>query len=632
MLTMMRNLLRTKAAGLLFIILIVAMGAWGVTDVFGGGLGKNLVGAGNRTISDQQFDATVERVLRSQTDDRGRSLTKEQALDSGLIDRIFQQEQIDLALRAYGDKVGVTATQKAVQDALTSNTIFHDTTGVFDPNQYRALLQNNGLRPDDYQDNIESTLTISRLQLLPISGLKVPNALARVEAAFNGELRSAVWFALPKSALPEIGDPTDEDLQTLYTDRQDALREPERRRISLIRLSPDDFMSHAKVNDLDVEGFYDAYKAERYTGPDSRAFTEFQFSTEEAARAALGRIAGGASSDALDGLTSVGERSGRAQTILNQRLSQQVFGPAAQTGGVYGPQPSGEQWTIIRLERITPGDATPLENVRDAIFNELAREQAIGFYYEALPRFDDLIGTGAALEDIAMDLGVPLLSFDAVDLQGFAANGARFTPLTEAPDLIAKAFDRPIGGTTERFGDDEVTWMGRVDAIVDASTPEFVDVQELLEFAWRQSEDAKQLQTTAGEIEQRIKSGEQTLAEAAAQYGKTMEILPRPLSRVNFQANLPPTLINGLFEAREEGDLLSAPGLPGEIIVMQVTTIDRPEPETLDLLAVSTAASLQNQVADDLYQAFFAEIQKETELKVNGGALDAYKRGIVPQQ
>ena len=40
----------------------------------------------------------------------------------------------------------------------------------------------------------------------------------------------------------------------------------------------------------------------------------------------------------------------------------------------------------------------------------------------------------------------------------------------------------------------------------------------------------------------------------------------------------------------------------------------------------------QNQVADDLYQAFFAEIQKETELKVNGGALDAYKRGIVPQQ
>ena len=632
MLTMMRNMLRTKAAGLLFIILIVAMGAWGVTDVFGGSLGKNLIGAGDRTISDQQFDATVERILRNQTDDRGRSLTKEQALDGGLIDRIFQQEQIDLALRAYGDKVGVTATQKAVEDALTSNTMFHDTTGVFDPNQYRALLSNNGLRPSDYQDNIESTLTISRLQLLPISGLKIPNALARVEAAFNGELRSASWFALPKSALPAIADPTDEDLQALYTERQDALREPERRRISLIRLSPDDFMSRAEIADLDIQGFYDAYKAERYTGPDTRVFTEFQFSSEEAARAALGRIAGGANSDTLDGLISVGERSGKAEAIINPRLSEQVFGPSAQTGGVYGPQPSGDQWTIVRLESVILGDATPLENVRESIFNELSREQAMGFYYDALPRFDDLIGTGAALEDIATDLGVPVLSFDAVDLQGLSASGARFTPLTEAPDLIAKVFDRPVGGTTERFGDDEVTWMGRVDAIVEQSTPEFEDVRELLEFAWRQTEETKLLQTTAGEVEQRINSGEQTLVEAATQYGRATETLPRPLSRVNFEANLPPALINGLFEAREEGDLLSAPGLPGEIIVMQVGTIDRPEPETLDLLAASTAASLQNQVADDLYQAFFAEVQKETELEINGAALDAYKRGIVPQQ
>ncbi len=631
MLTMMRNMLRTKAAGLLFILLIVAMGAWGVTDVFGGNLGKNLIGAGNRTISDQQFDSTVERILRNQTDDRGRSLTKEQALDGGLIDRIFQQQQIDLALRAYGDKVGVTATQNAVQDALTSNTMFHDTTGVFDPNQYRALLRNNGLRPADFQDNIESTLTISRLQLLPISGLKVPNSLARLEAAFNGELRSAIWFALPKSALPAIDDPTDEDLQALYTDRQDALLEPERRRISLIQLSPDDFLSRAEITELDVQAYYDAYKAERYTGPDSRVFTEFHFNSEEAARAALGRIAGGASSDALEGLTSVGERTGKAEAILNQRLSEQVFGPTAQTGGVYGPQPTGDQWTIVRLESIITGVATPLETVREGIFNELAREQAIGFYYDALPHFDDLIGTGATLEDIAQELGVPLLSFDAVDLQGVAGNGARYTPLTDAPELITKIFDRPLGATTERFGDDEVTWIGRVDAIVTERTPAFEEVRELLEYAWRQTEEAKLLQTTAGEIEQRIKSGEQTLTEAAAQYGQATEALPRPLSRANFEANLPPALINGLFEARQEGDLLSAPGLPGEIIIMQVTTIDRPAPETLDLLAPSTAVSLQNQVADDLYQAFFAEIQKEIELEINSTALEAYKRDIVTQ-
>jgi len=204
MLTLMRSLLRTKAAGLLFVLLIVAMAAWGVTDVFGGGLGNNLAGAGDRTLSEREFDAEVERILRNQTDDLGRAITKEQALDNGMIDEIFQRERLDLALRAYGDTVGVTATTEAVQDDLITTPAFLDTTGVFDPVLYRAILQNNGMRPADYQDGIEAELTISRLQRLPVAALKVPNALARIEAGFNAEQRSASWFTISQADLPEI--------------------------------------------------------------------------------------------------------------------------------------------------------------------------------------------------------------------------------------------------------------------------------------------------------------------------------------------------------------------------------------------------------------------------------------------
>ena len=632
MLTMMRNLLRTKIAGLFFIILIVAMAAWGVTDVFGGGLGNNLVGAGDRKISDRDFDRTVERVLSGQTDEKGRSITKGQALESGLIDRIFTQEQIDLALRAYGDKVGITATDQAVQETITANPTFHDTTGVFDIDRYRAILDQNRLRPAQYQDNLESSLTISRLQRLPIAGLKIPDTLARLEVAYTGELRTASWFALPKSALPEIAEPTDEDLQTLYTDRQDVLREPERRAISMIRLSPDDFLSRAEITDVDVTAFYEAYKAERYTGPDTRRYTEFQFADEATARAALGRIAGGANQDGLEGLSSATERTGKQAAILNERLAGLVFDRNSRTGSIFGPQPTGAQWTIIRLEDITPGDAVPLAAVYDSISSELSAEQAVGFYYDALPQFDDLIGTGSSLEEIALALGTPVMSFNAVDQNGVSESGGRYNTLLQAPNLIQKIFDRPEGATTERFGDDEITWMGRVDAIVPERLPEFEDVRELLIFAWKQEEDTKQLQTVATEIELKVKAGDSTLAEEAAKYGSQIETLPRPLTRVNFQANLPPALINGLFEARYQGDLLSAPGLPGQIIILQVNTIDRPASETLDILAAASVASVQNEVADDLYQAFFVEIQKEIELKVNSAAIDTYKRGIVPQQ
>lgn len=633
MLTLMRSLLRSKVGFIVFGLVIIAMAGWGITDVFSGGLGNNLIGAGNRVVSDQQFDTTVERILRNQTDDRGRSLTKEQALEQGLIDRIFQQQQIDVALRAYGDKVGVTATKGAVVDSLTENSMFHDTTGVFDPNQYRALLNNNGLTPKEYQDNLEGTLTITRLQRLPVAGLKVPNVLARMDAAYTGEMRNARWFALPASALPEIGDPTDEDLQTLYDDRRDALREPERRSVSLIRLSPDDFLARAEIEEADIESFYEAYKVERYTGADSRTFSTFQFETEDAARAALGQIAGGADPASIEGLTDSNQSTGKAESIANATLSDQVFARSAQVNGIFGPQQIGNLWTVIRLEAIIPGPVTPLELVRDSIVDELKRQEAVGYYYDSLPQFDDLIGTGASLEDIAAGLGVPLLSFDAVDRNGFNRLGGRYTPLLEQPDLLVRIFERPVGSNTERFADDEVTWMARLDAIQEERVPEFEEVREVLDFAWRQGEAARQLQDAAAAVEDSVRNGEKTLAEAAQDYDRAVQTPERALTRLNYnEATLPPALINGLFEARNEGDLMTSPGLPGEMIILEVTEIDRPEPETLDLLASTAAVNMQGRVAEDLYQAYFAEIQRETELEINDSALAAYKRSVIPQQ
>ncbi|MEO0550979.1 MAG: SurA N-terminal domain-containing protein [Pseudomonadota bacterium] len=632
MLTLMRGLLRSKLGLLVFGLVIVAMAGWGVTDVFGGGLGNNLAGAGKRTLSESEFDGLVERGLRNATDTQGRSLTKEQALEQGLIDQIFQREQFDLSLRAYADSVGVTATRRLIQDTIANDEIFQDTTGVFDPQRYAAILRDNGFSSSTYETDVESILTLQRLQGIPGAGLRAPSVLARLEAAYTGEMRSASWFAIPSSALPEVGEPTEEDLQTLYEEVKEQLREPERRAVSLIKLSVDDFTSLAEIEEEDVTAFYQAYRPERYTGPDSRVFTEFQFSDEDTARAALGRIAGGAAAEDIGGLLAANQRSGKKEVISNQRLSDQVFSQNALPGGIYGPQPIGETWAVIRLEEILEGDITPFETVRDDIRDELARDQAIDYFYDALPRFDDLIGTGAGLESIAADLGTPLMSFQAVDQGGMSQDGTRYRPLLETPELLQQVFDRAIGRNTDRIGDEEITYLARIDDIVEERLPDLEEVRDRLVFTWEQRAMNEALDVASAESQARIRSGETTLAQEAERYGAELVSLERPLTRTNFQANLPPALINGLFEANNEGDLLSAPGLPGQLIVMQVTLIDRPEQETLDVLAGVSAATLQAELERDLSTAFAMAIQAETELKVNDSAYEIYKRSIAVSQ
>ncbi len=632
MLTLMRSMLRSKAAGGLFVLLIVAMAAWGVTDIFAGPAANSVVSAGERSISPGKFDSALDSVLRNATDERGRSLTKEQALEQGIVDQLLIREQQNIALMAYADKLGAAATRSYVDDLIRNDPLFQDDTGLYSSQLYLQLLESNGIRADNFRDGIETDETISRLQGLPTAALRVPTALGRLQAAYTSELRSASFFTLSQQSLPEIGEPTEEQLQELYETRGDVLREPERRAVSLIRLSPQDFLSAVDIPEEDVVAYYEAYKADLYTGPDSRRFTEFVFTDEATARDALGRIAGGAAPESIETALATNERTGRKEAISNTRLADQVFSGRSLAGSIHGPQPEGSNYIVIRLEEIIPGDATPLEDVREGIEQELANELAEGLFYDALPRFDDLIGTGADLETIATGLGVPLLSFAPADRNGNAASGGRYSVLTENPELLQKLFDRPEGTKTERLGDDEITWMARVDEIVPERAPEFEEVRERLAFAWRQNEENTQLQNVAAEIETAIADGSSTMAEEAAKYDTVVEDLPQPVTRLNNSLQLPQQLINGLFAARNPGETFSAQGLPGQIVILQVTNIDRPAPETLDLLAATTAPNIANDIASDLFAAYFVGIQEDVDLNINNAAIDAYKRSLQTQQ
>ena len=632
MLTPLRNMLRSPAAGGIFVIVIIAMAAWGVTDIFTGGSGANLVSAGDRAVSDRALDSRLERILRTQTDERGRALTKEEAMQRGILDQIFIGVSRDTLLTAYADKQGIAATTSAIVETIRTQQAFQDTTGVFDPVRYTQLLDANGYREADYEAELETELTIERLQGVPTAGLRVPSALARLQAAFTGETRSASWFILDQAQLPPIEAPTEDDLLALYEERKETLREPERRGISLIQLSPDDFLAQTDVLEADITAYYEAYRAERYTGPDSRTFTEFTFATEAEARDALGRIAGGAAPEAIETATATQLKTGRREVIANDRLAEQVFSQIAQVGSIHGPQPVGDAYLVVRLEDIIEGAATPLEDVREEIQSELARDLAVGLFYDALPQFDDLLGTGADLEGIAEGLGAPVLSFAPVDTNGVTQAGRRFLPLVTAPGLLQMVYAQAEGRNTERFGDDEVTWIARVDSIVPERLPEFDEVRDRLATTWTQQRESEQLQNVSAEIEAMIAEGSSDLATEAAKYGATVDALPRPVTRQNTEFQLPGPLLTGLFSANEVGETFSIPGISGQLIILQVDSIDRPESETLDLLAQASALDIQAGISEDLYFAYQTSIAADVELNTNGAALDAYKRSLVTDQ
>ncbi|MEM9181161.1 MAG: hypothetical protein AAGA89_15715, partial [Pseudomonadota bacterium] len=115
-------------------------------------------------------------------------------------------------------------------------------------------------------------------------------------------------------------------------------------------------------------------------------------------------------------------------------------------------------------------------------------------------------------------------------------------------------------------------------------------------------------------------------------YGAVVDTLPRPVTRQNTEFQLPGSLMSGLFSANQAGETFSIPGISAQMIVLQVDSIDRPESETLDLLAQASALDIQAGISEDLFRAYLMSIAEDVELNTNGSAFEAYKRSLVTEQ
>lgn len=632
MLTLIRNMLRTKAAGLLFVLLIVAMGAWGVTDVFSGGLGSNFAAAGNTKLTEAQLDQEIERELRVATDDRGRAISKAQAVERGIVDQIYQRELFRTALMAYADKLGAVATDNAVLDVIRSDPSFQGDTGTFDPARFQQLLQANGFSVSMFESYLKRDMTISRLTGATQAGLQAPLAISSLQAAYNGELRSVSWFILPRSALPPVEDLTDEDLEEYYNEQKQALTQPQRRKVSLVQLTLDDFLNQADLTEEDLRAYYEAVKGRQFAGPDTRTWTEFVFTSEAAARQALGRIAGGAAAESVEGLASSAERTGERTSMSSAALAERVFGPAAQPGGIFGPVQTGNFYTIARLESVQPGEVQPFEAVRDQLVDQLSREQAIGLYYDSLTRLDNLIGTGANLEEIALEMGTPVLSFAAVDRSGVTELGLAPGVLRSDPEILTRTFELTEGGKTARFGQDETAYLLRVDEVVEAYTPDLDEIRDDLRTVMMAQKQNEALTTAANALKAELENGEKTLDEAAAEFGATVVAPEASFTRQTTDSqSIPRQFIAGAFSLREEGDVYIAPTQNrDEVAVVQLTSIDRASDAELRALAPISQQQIQAQLGSDLLDAFAADIQQSVDLKINGAAYEGYKARVNP--
>lgn len=595
---------------ILLVFVMIGLGGFGVTN-FGGGV-TTLARVGDRDIETADYARALQQELNALSAQVGQPIPFSQAQAFGLDRQVLQTVITRAALDNEAARIGISVGDATVAAEITQIGAFRGSAGTFDREAYRFTLDRNNLTEAQFERSIREDVARSILQGAVVGGFAAPAALTDTLTAFAGERRSFSVLPLTEADLATpLADPTDADLQAFHAANIDRFTRPEAKRITYVALLPETLAPDMEVDETALRDLYDQRIGE-FMIPEKRLVERLVYPTEDEARAAKARLdAGEVSFDDL-----VAERGLTLDIIDLGDVSQAELGAAGEAvfaltePGVAGPAMSDLGPALFRMNAILSAQETTFEEARESLSAEMrvdAARRAIGARMEEI---DDLLASGADLEEVAQGAGMTLATIDYIP--GQTAEGiAGYPDFREAADAVQEG-DFPEAVQI----DDGAIVALRLDAIVPPTPIPLDEVREEVTAAWRTDALATALATRATEIQAEVQEG-----ASLGAFG--IVSVTRGVTRDAFLGDLPPAVLTTVFDLTEgEVQVVQAAGFTG---LVRLDAILSAETEGEDAIALreSIAIRAQQTLAQDAFQLFTNALSNEAGIQIDQTAINA---------
>ena len=625
MLTIFRNMLRSKVAIIVIGLLILSLSVWGLSDIFSPKLGNSLVKVGNRSVEIND----VNRIADGQLDrinQNGTSYTRQDLADAGQLSSIIGALANREIVAAYFDKQGLTASEEAVRDQIRQNPSFRsDINGGFDLSLYQTFLSNRRMTENEFIRSMTDDLTIVSMNDGMFAALKAPDALKDLLAISQAEARRIAYMVLSPDNLPEpVADPTDDEIQAFYNEQQAALTQPERRGFSIIAVQPSDYIHQVSVTDEELRNDYEA-QIRRFSAPPTRTYQSLVFSAEESARSALGRLQGG------ENMSSVASRFGASvlplETSQQTEITSPVVGSAvfsAPVGLWMGPLslPDGS-WALINVSEEVEGAPDPFEAVKLTIRDEMIQLKAERQYSNSFDDIDDAVGSGSTMDELADIIGSPIYTFPPVDRNGRTEQGETLRNLVEIEGALDYGFELYADETSVRQDAGETQFIIRLDEIVAPRVPAIDELYDDLAQVIKARKIQEAMTTLGEDIVTRLSDGTAFLTTEAEKLGVEVTRPPEALTKTSAQnSGFSREALVKVFATNLDAPFMVA--LQNGLFIGVVEAIELPDAATLAQLRISNDAEVTSSLRSDIEQSILFLARDSVEFQMNPASIEAY--------
>jgi peptidyl-prolyl cis-trans isomerase D len=605
----MLQAIRSKAGSLvvkiLFGLLIVSFGVWGIGDIFRerSAAETTVANVGDMKIQADELQLAVRREMDRMNRMLGGNFTTEQAKQIGLIDtvldRIVAADLLDLEER----RLKLLVDDQVVRDNIVANPAFHNSTGAFDRNLFTNILAQNQLTEDRYVALLRRDIARNNLTSAVAGGAVAPVPL--IEALFRArnEKRIADTVLIANSKVTGIAEPTDAELQDFYGKHEDLFRAPEYRGFTVLLMRPEDIADSIEVPESKIRDEYQS-RLDEFQTPDRRQLEQILVPDEAKAKEVETELAAGkdfatvAKEVANQGSDTV-ELGWVKRDELPPELADATF--ALKQGEVGKPTQSPLGWHIIKVIGVENGSTKPFEEVRDQLRKDVAREMAADELYKRSNEIEDALAGGATLDQVAEKFALKPTKIAAVDLDGKDPTGAPVA-LPNGDEILRVAFNTDQGQTT-RMNEtkDNGYFILRVDSVQPSTIKPLAEVRDRAKELFLADKQNAAAETEAKAIAGAV-TAEKPLTAIAAEKQLTVTTTPAVTRRDSAQAKLPASAVAKMFDIKP-GEAAATSGPEGWYVV-QLKSIEPADPKTDEAAVKQVTEQLTDAMRGDILGEF----------------------------
>jgi peptidyl-prolyl cis-trans isomerase D len=612
---------KKSSASRLAVWIIIGLLMFGMIGFGAAGLNgtqRSLGTVGHKSVSITSYSNALQSEINRLQQQIGRALTQEEVqtigIDQQALNRVINTRALDQLVTDLGLSMG----DERISEELQKIPAFLGLDGMFDRVSYGEVLRRNNLREGDFEASLREDGARRILQQAVLTGIEAAPSYEDAIVSFITQNRDFTWARVSAANVDaEASESKESDLVAFHSENPKQFTRPAAKIISYIWLTPEMLASSMDISKETLKSLYEL-RIDEFNQAPSRMVERLIFSERSKAQDAMDEIVAGTltfeSAVSNRGLTLEDVDLGIVEKTFLDDAGDAVF--SLMEPGLVGPIDTNLGPALFRVTAILDGSIQSYDTVKDQLRMEASLDAAANEIVAISEDVDDLLASGAALEDIAAETD---MKFGVFEWHVSASGGISDFDAFKLAATTLTTDNFPTLATINGGG----IFAIRLDGAIDAQLKPLNEVRLEVQAAFA----AKNLQVAI--IDRASEIAADVSTQTSLKSFGLVEMTELGVTRGDIIDGAPPTMVAKGFETELGTAAIIEDALGALIIIPTAENGGDFESDEVKALKEIVTKRIKAAISQDIFEAFSNAARDNVDININQATVRSITTNIL---